>query len=49
MVVKQKLIKVGPNSLMVIVPSKLCEEKKWKVGDIILCDFIKKVGRNVRK
>jgi len=44
MLVKQKLIKVGSNSLMVIVPAKICEGKEWKAGDKILIDLIKKVA-----
>jgi len=49
MITKQKLIKVGPSSLMVIVPSKICEGMNWKVGDIIMVDFIKKIEGAKRK
>ncbi len=43
MITRQKLIKVGSNSLMVIVPAKICEAMNWKEGDSLMVDFIKKV------
>ena len=35
MKLKQKLIKVGNNSLMIIIPAKICEGNCWKAGDSI--------------
>ena len=45
MLIKPKLIKVGNNSLMVIIPSTICEKKSWIVGDNLLIELVGKVEK----